>query len=268
MVISKNIPSLEFISLLLGSEPALVPHQVFYQRLVARDVGEAEEVSRAFRQEHSRTELLEQLLIPVLANCRHDRNRHRITETDQKFIFETLRGFIQVPESSPAAAPQQAAETLRRRGLRSAGDHSERPSLMGFPGGDEADELALLMLAELLGAEDWRMQVLSSQMLCSEMLAALGQENPAVVCLCVLPEGQLFPARQFCKAVRSNYPHLPIVVARWATTQPVPGKTVRILEGLSDAIGYTLAETKNQVIQFAQLEPGPPHSTKPLTARH
>ena len=52
MVISKSVPELEFIALLLSRETALDAHHVFYQRLVAKDRDEAQEIVETFVIHH------------------------------------------------------------------------------------------------------------------------------------------------------------------------------------------------------------------------
>jgi predicted PurR-regulated permease PerM len=255
MVITKNIPGLEFIPILLGSEPALTPHQLFYERLVAKDEAEANVIMGKFLQNHSRAELFDQLLIPALAACRHDRNRRRLSRRDQEFVFHSVRQCIEASECTvlpnkkepkAASAPTEFARNDGRPG---------RPLIVGYPAGDEADELALLMLADVLRAEDWEMNVLSPCSLVSERLSALHEQIPAVVCCCSLPEGRISLVRQMCKAVRARFPHLPIVAELWSPAPPASGKPPHRLTGLSDAIAFTLAEAKNYVVQFAQLEP-------------
>ncbi len=168
-----------------------------------------------------------------------------------------MRRFIEAPEVPAPVAADEVAATPAQPDPQEGNGHPERPLILGFPGGDEADELALLMLADLLRAEDWRMSVLSSRSLVSERLAALDAELPAVVCCGVLPEGKLSLVRQLCKGVRSRFPRLPIVAGLWAAAAPAPGQTPDGLTDLTDAIGFTLAETRNHLVQFAQLQPGP-----------
>jgi predicted PurR-regulated permease PerM len=44
VVVGRYIPSLKFLSILLGDEPALSPHVLYYQRLLASDQSEARKV--------------------------------------------------------------------------------------------------------------------------------------------------------------------------------------------------------------------------------
>jgi hypothetical protein len=250
MVVTKSIPGLEFIPLLLGSEPVLMPHQLFYERLVARDEEEAEDIARKFLAQHQRVELYDQLLIPALASCRHDRNRRRISKRDHKSVLESIRRLVEKPEVLESAKEKELPAASSPNGT-----HPERRPMLGYPAADDADELALLMLADVLRTDDWQMHVLSSQALVSERLAELEKENLAVVCCCSLPEGRMSLVRQFCKRVRARFPNLPIVAELWTPAPPPPDKPPRRLAGLTNAVAFTLADTKNYLIQFAQLEP-------------
>ena len=56
----------------------------------------------------------------------------------------------------------------------------------------------------------------------------------------------------FCKRLRASFPKVHVVVGPWGA--PDYEKTDVQLAGLVEAIGWNLAETKNQIIQFAQVE--------------
>jgi hypothetical protein len=90
-------------------------------------------------------------------------------------------------------------------------------------------------------------------MLSSENLAEVEKAQPALVCIGFLAQGPSFPVRQLCKRLRSRFPNLPILVGRWGARDR--DNMEPQLTGLVQAIGWDLAETKNQVMQFAQVNP-------------
>lgn len=264
MVISKRVPDLQFISVLLGSEPALGLHSVFYHQLVAKDREEARDIVATFLKTHSRANLFEEILIPALVNCRHDYQRERITDEDQKFIFQTVRQVLE-EKASPAKWIEKAPHNSSLQGVGPEADHQEGCSILGCPAHNEADELALLMLAELLGAEQWRMRVLSAQILSSESLAELSKERRAVVCVGMLFEGPLVSTRQICRRVRSQFPQLPIVLGCWGYGEHRSENVQKTVSGITNAICYSLGETKNHVLQLSQLDPDTQRESKPAT---
>ena len=253
MVISKDVPDLEFIGLLLSSKPALPPSYVFYQRLVAKDADEARQIVEEHLEQHSVAELYDSLLMPALAACRHDHERERLTDEDQIFAIQLIRQVIE--DTGGAVSQITSDDPPQPPAVRLAGSSGgERPLLLGYPAHDQADELALLMLAELLRADDWPMRVLSANLLSAEALAAVDQDCPAVLCIGCLPGGSLFAARQFCKRIRERQPGLSLVLGRWLAQDQ--DEVRRRFAGLVTEFGSTLAEAKNQLIQLAQTSSG------------
>jgi predicted PurR-regulated permease PerM len=252
MVISKSVPDLEGLDVLLGSAPAMDAHHVFYQRLVAKDGDEARGIVETFLKTHSHTELFEQLFIPTLISCRNDHELDRLDDEDREFILRAVRQFVEEAESSVVRKTIVATEGA---GLAKERQSSPRPQnlILGCPANDEADELALLMLAELLSAKDWHMRILSPEMLSSESIAEIETSAPALVCIGFLPGGPVFPVRQFCKKLRSRFPKLPVLVGQWSSRERE--KTQHQISALATAISWTLDETLNHVVHFGQLCP-------------
>ncbi len=254
MVIGKSVPDLEFIGVLLSSEPALNPHHGFYQRLVAKDGDEAHDTVETYLKDHSRGELFERLLLPTLVSCRHDHERGRLTDEDHAFVLRSIRQILEEEQTAAAALPPEARHPLEPRPLDVPAPE-KRPVILGWPANDEADELALMMLAELLRADHWTLRILSSQLLSSESIAEVERLQPALVCVGFLPRGPVFTLRQFCKRLRASFPKVHVVVGQWGA--PDYERTDVQLAGLVEAIGWNLSETKNQIIQFAQIETAP-----------
>ena len=75
LVIGRNIESLKFFDVLLGSEAVLTPDHVFYQRLLASDPIEAAEQADVFLKEDRLDDFLNDVAVPglMLANYDHVR---------------------------------------------------------------------------------------------------------------------------------------------------------------------------------------------------
>lgn len=73
LVIGRNIESLKFFDVLLGSEPVLTPDHVFYQRLLASDPLEAAEQADVYLKEGRLDSFLNEVAVPglMLANYDH-----------------------------------------------------------------------------------------------------------------------------------------------------------------------------------------------------
>src|SRR5699024_9550634 len=94
VVLGRHVPQLAFIDVLLGSAPALPSEVKLYQRLLAGDVQELEDLTRELNQEPSEPvdleELCDELLLPVLALAEHDRRRGSLSRSQQEMIATQL----------------------------------------------------------------------------------------------------------------------------------------------------------------------------------
>ena len=97
VVIGRYVPQLEFLGVLLGSDPVLAPEERFYQRLLAGNVEEAVAVAETAIAETSPMNFLDQVVIPMLRLAENDRLRGTTTPEarakladDAIFVFEEL----------------------------------------------------------------------------------------------------------------------------------------------------------------------------------
>jgi hypothetical protein len=238
----------------LSSAPALDVHQVFYHRLIAKEGNEIRNIVDTFLKKQSRLELFEQLLVPALIACRHDYQRHELTDEDREFVFRAIRHIVQEGcVSDPAVLSDRPGPAINES--LEAFPPLDKPWVLGCPANDEADELALLMLAESLDPERQPMRVLSATMLSGEALAEVEKTRPAILCVGFLPQGPSLPARQLCKRLRARFPNLPVILGSWGA--PDPEKTRRRFADLVTIPGWTLTETRNQLIQYGQMQTSP-----------
>ena len=87
--------------------------------------------------------------------------------------------------------------------------------VLGCPAHDAADELALLMLQQLLDPERYQMAIMSAEMLTGEVLSMVEQQHTSLICVAALPPGAVAPVRYLCKRLRARFPDCRIAVGRW-----------------------------------------------------
>ena len=97
VVIGRYVPQLEFLGVLLGSDPVLAPEERFYQRLLAGNVEEAVAVAETKIAETSPMNFLDQVVVPMLRLAENSRLRGTTTPEarakladDAIFVFEEL----------------------------------------------------------------------------------------------------------------------------------------------------------------------------------
>jgi predicted PurR-regulated permease PerM len=259
VVLGKYVPQLEFLDVLLGDEPSLDADVSYYQRLLARDQDEATQLVLAQAKSAPVEEVYDALLVPALTYVQRDRERDDLTEADEKFILQATREILQdLGERQVAAAAvklaSQTAEVLETSEVGSvptaAATVAPAPRkirLLGCPGHDEADALALEMLRQLLDPAHWEVEILSTEMLSAEMVALAGAKDRPVVCIGALPPGGLAHTRYVCKRLRACLPQARIVVGRWGLKANVEENQEQLREAGADQVETTLLETRDHL---------------------
>jgi predicted PurR-regulated permease PerM len=261
-VLGKYVPQLEFIGVLMGDEPALEAHTSYYQRLVARDEDEAERLVDEYLETHTLAEVYDDMLVPALTHAKQDRENDTLAERDAQFIFDATRAIVEdlgtrQSQTSPPSA--EASETAVDATL-------PKVRILGCPARDEADELALLMLRQMLDPTRYELEVVSAEVLTGEVVSLVEQQRVGLVCIAALPPEAMAPTRHLCKRLRVKFPELKIAVGRWGFIGDLEEKRTLLLAAGADEVGTTLRETYNQVMHLTQLLPSLEPATSPNAA--
>ncbi len=237
VVLGKYVPQLKFLEILLGDEPVLEPAERIYQRLLALDQEEAVELAQAYVKDHSVEALYDEVLIPVLTMTARDSTRGRVDDRRERFIHQSLRAIIEElgetppppppPEEPPPfqtpangkpeeTPPEPSGKPLEPPVVRVQAPLGGTANVLVLPAGEEADEIAGLMLAQLLAGRGYGATVSSASALVGEVLALVEQRQAHVVCISAIPPGSVTRARYLCKRLHEKYPDLRIIVALWS----------------------------------------------------
>ncbi len=95
LVVGKHVPQLSFLNVLLGNEPVFEPKKRIYQRLVAGDQEEADELLEDLLEHKPLVEVYDTVLIPALALTEIHWHRGEFNDGKHKFIMESLKEMIQ-----------------------------------------------------------------------------------------------------------------------------------------------------------------------------
>jgi predicted PurR-regulated permease PerM len=239
VVLGKHLPALGFIVVLMGDRPVIESKARYYQRLLARDQGEAIDIVEAYVNTDGRESVYDTVLIPALYYANQDRDRGLLSEGDAQFVGQATREILDVL-AHDAPAPSEP------------GDHpgtDTRVRIVGCPARDEADVLALEMVGHLLDPARYRMEVSRTGMLTAEVVAWVGLHRPALLCIGAVAPGGLSQARHLCKRLRSQCPELTIVVGRWGLHDEKDSDCQQLLEAGADHVETTLLDTQRALAQ-------------------
>jgi predicted PurR-regulated permease PerM len=252
VVLSKYVPQLDFISVLMSDEPVLQSNVSYYQRLLAGDQDEAEEIVEEYLKTHPMEQVYDDMLIPALNDVKRDFKFGKLEENNQQFVFGATRNILEELDSLKPKTSEQATASAEPTTITHPAS-SSNVRVVGCPVRDEADELALLMCRQLLASTRYEMEVLADEALTSEVVDQVAEKRPALICIVSLPPGGLAQTRYLCKRLRVRFPDTKILVGRWGI-QSVNHEQALLAAG-ADKVGTTLLETRDQMVQLSQISP-------------
>lgn len=256
VVLSKYMPGMDFIGVLMSDEPVMKSNISYYQRLLAMDQVEAAEIVEEHLKIHPVEQIYDDVLLPALSYAKRDCELGRLTENDQQFVFQATREIL---DDLDSLKPETSSQLLDSAGAAIIDENTPATSpkvrIIGCPARDEADELALLMFRQLLDATRYDIELMADETLTSEVVALTAEKSPALICIASLPPGGLAQARYLCKRLRARLPGLKIIVGRWGRESEDNSNV--LLSAGADKVGATMIETRKQIIQLCQISPHP-----------
>jgi predicted PurR-regulated permease PerM/methylmalonyl-CoA mutase cobalamin-binding subunit len=251
LVIGKHVPQLSFLDILLGSEPVFEPKKRIYQRLLAGDQEEAAELIEGYLEHMPLVEVYDTVLIPALAMAETHWHHGEINESKHKFIFQALKETVEeLGERQQEMQAKEAAEDAEKTNGDSSllgWTNASKICVLCLPARDEADEIAGMMLAQLLAMKGCLVQAVSVTALTSERVDLVEQHNADVVCISAVPPTAATHARYLCKRLRGRFPEANLIVGMWNAKGDLNKAKDRIGCGATAHVVATLADAQEQI---------------------
>jgi predicted PurR-regulated permease PerM len=244
IVLGKHLPALRSIVVLMGDRPVIEAKARYYQRLLARDQDEAIDIVETCVNTDGRESVYDAVLLPALYYAKQDHDRGLLSQDDAQFVGQATREILDV------LAHDAPASFEGDRGDLSVSDPGVTPvRILGCPARDETDAVALEMVRHLLDPARYRIEISGAGMLTAEVVALVGVDRPALVCIGAVAPGGLSQARHLCKRLRSQHPELKIVVGRWGLHDEKDTDREHLLAAGADYVETTLLDTQRALAQ-------------------
>ncbi|MGV3520483.1 AI-2E family transporter, partial [Luteitalea sp.] len=202
VVIGKHVPGLAFIGTLMADSGVLAPDTGYYQRLLARDQGEAAEMIDRHIAVGPPDSVFDALMVPALGYAERDRIEERLSPDEEAAIIEATRELL--------------ADVAEERRLPTVRPPASAPlDVLGYAVGGPADEVALAMLAQVCADLPLRIEITRTRLRPAELIAAVRAGGFSVVCFADLPPSPSSKTRYFVKRLRAALPDVHIAVGRW-----------------------------------------------------
>jgi len=246
VVIGRYVPQLEFLGILLGSDPVLAPEERLYQRLLAGNLEEAVEMAEDYVDEHSSREFYDNVAIPALRLAENDRQRSTTDTNYRRLVADTAICVVREVEDhireNAASGDVEATGENRVPSAREA----QPPSVLCLAGRTELDRATAEMMAQVLGERGIGTRVLPPIAVSQGALGQLDLQGVDVVCLSYLhPQPQVY-ARYICRRLRRRAPHVKLAVCAW-NLAPGTGQTEGLTKQMAaDAVFASLESCVQQ----------------------
>src|ERR1700689_1343674 len=230
VVVGAHVPSLQFLTVLLGDQPLMQPEAHYYQRLLANDQREASQVLETHLKDNSLEDLYDTVLIPALNLAEQDRHRNALDDSTVDFITQTTKDLVE----------EFSLREDDSRDVGIAGIVSKKIACL--PVRDDADEIVGIMLAQLLDRAGYSTIAIPIGSV-DGMLAEAINAEPDVVCLSALPPYAISHARGIYRSLRMQQPKLQIIIGLWNYPEDPVKAATEISGGEQKLVCTTLAQT-------------------------
>jgi predicted PurR-regulated permease PerM len=252
-VLGRHVPHLEFLNVMLSDQPVLGPAPRFYQRLLATDQEEATALAEDFLKEKPLEELYDAVVIPALSLAEQDRRRGALDETHEQYVFQTMRDLIEElaeekEDSKIAATGTEAKEHLDPETELFT---TSQLTVLCVPAKDEADELAGLMLAQLLSRHGVQTTVLPAKTLAHDVLERVRGHSASILCVSAVAPFGLIAARHLCRRLRREFPERKIVAGLWNVPAGEKDLQNRLAASTADNMVSSLTQAVEQILPLA-----------------
>ncbi len=249
VVIGKYVPQLNFLDILLGDEPVLDVYLRYYQRLLSGDHEEAAELVEEYMKDRTLTAAYDEVVLPGLALAARDYRHGNLDAERLAGICAAVRELVEYLGEQETEEQAKAPENEKRE-ERSPEGKSKFPEqykrVLCISARDEEDEVATIMLAQVLRLNGVSADVIAGVKLTGELVEVVGNSGAEVVCISALPPSGVTHSRYLCKRLRRRFADLEMIVGIWT----LRGEAGRLKERMGNvkgvAVATTLADAVNQ----------------------
>jgi predicted PurR-regulated permease PerM/methylmalonyl-CoA mutase cobalamin-binding subunit len=231
-VLGRHTPQLEFLNVVLGDEPVLSSSVIFYQRLLALDQQDAQNVLETLGKDQPLITVFDEIVLPALAMAERDRHTGQLDAKREDFIVQSINEFVtELAEAEPAPRDRKPRSTR----------------VFCVPAHDAADEIAAAMCAHFLVQEGFPAIAFPVTDSPGQLIHTLGAQADDVVCISAVPPFASGNARRISKDIRDSGVAPIIIAGLWTSDQSSPARMERLRKSLSAIVVTTLAEVVAQV---------------------
>ena len=268
VVLGRHVESLAFLDTLFGDRPALTPAELFYQRMLARDPGEAAEKAQEFLREKRLSDYYEEVALPGLMLAQHDAERGALDGdrlaavrssvaelVEDLSAYDDVEPWAVVPTTDPEAV--EAIESVEKeRGDAAPGGDAAAPSpplasVRCLGGRTPIDEAVATILAQLLSKHGLTAQVEDEDFLLTTGVVEMEAAGPSIACAVFL-EAEEAQIRLVVRRLRKRLPHAHVIAGDWSTRDRGLSREDLKRSSRADDAGFALRDVVARCLEEAR----------------
>ena len=263
VVMGSHVPSLEFLTVLLGDQPVIPPYTAFYQRMLAHDEREASDILQNCLKSESLAAVYDSILIPALTLVEMERQKGELEESTVRFIRTSTSemvdelGFRAAEEKAELAQVTTAGPNGENAGTDSQSliaNPTPAPSVVVIPVRDGSDDLIATMLTQVLDQAGFHSTCIPIQRI-DETISAVAGQKPDLVFLSGMPPVAMARANRIFRSLRRANPALKIIMGIWHYNED-PAKAAQMISRTEELhISTSLSDAVSEAQSYVEPHP-------------
>ncbi|MBA8878079.1 AI-2E family transporter [Phyllobacterium myrsinacearum] len=220
VVLGRHVPRFEFLDVLLGNEPVLLPPQQLYQRLLSGDPDEATEKAEDYLQSSTIGDYYVSVAVPALLLAEHDRGRGVLDATRRGRVAQSMIRLVenlsdhQDDEDDAVAENEADAEPAKTKN----GKAKEPKTIISAGGRGNLDDAAAVIVGDILERRDFDVRDITHDELETVNIGKLDLADASAIYVSYLNTSSVAHARYLVRRIRRRNARIKIIIGFWSDT--------------------------------------------------
>lgn len=239
VVMGSHVPSLDFLTVLLGDQPVIPLYSCFYQRMLAHDEREASDILDSALKSEPLIAVYDSILIPALTLVEKERQQGELDDATMHFIRSSIAemvdelGFTALEERNQANSESTQTEFAAPSVPQSLSPSGPAlPKVAVIPVRDGSDDLVTAMLTQVLSLAGFDATSIPVRSI-DDTVSTVSAQNPTIVILSGMPPVAMARANRLYRSLRAAASGASSGPAQKDSQRPVsPNANLKIILGI------------------------------------
>jgi hypothetical protein len=217
VVLGRHVPKFEFLDVLLGNEPVLLPPQQLYQRLLSGDPDEATEKAEEYLQTSSILDYYTEVALPALFLAEHDRNRDVLGSTRRSRVTQSMILLVEnLSDHQDHDEADDGDEPPKKQQVAIKPKNAKPKIIISAGGRGELDDAAAVVVGDILERRDFQVRDITHDELEAVNISQLDLADVSAIYVSYLNTSSVAHARYLVRRLRRRNARMKIVIGFWA----------------------------------------------------